>query len=280
MRRARDSIVSMSPGISSRRRGDVGVEPRFGAGALEHLGEEGLDRGRVLDHRPQHVEALDVARALPDRGQRRLAVEARHARLLDVAVAAEALEASTACAGRPLADPVLEHGGGEAAELGGVLVARGDLVVGAGEAHRGDRRRLGLDAEVGEHVAHQRLVDQHLAEGGAVGGVVERLRDPGAVAGGGADHAVEPGVVDHLDDRRHAAALLADHARPGAVELDLAGGVGAVAELVLEPLDVEGVALAVGRPARHQEAGEARSRSGRGRGRRRTSAPSRTTCGR
>ena len=89
-------------------------------------------------------------------------------------------------------------------------------------------------------------------------GVVERRHDPGAVAGGRADHAVEAGVVDHLDDRRHAAPLLADHARPGAAELDLAGGVGAVAELVLEALDVEGVALAVGGPARHQEAGDPR----------------------
>ena len=107
----------------------------------------------------------------------RLAVEARHARLLDVAVAAEALQALDRVPGRALAEPVLEHGVGEAAELGRLLVAGGDLVVGAGEAHRRDRRRLGLDAEVGEHVAHQRLVDQLLAEGGAVGGVVERLHD-------------------------------------------------------------------------------------------------------
>ena len=42
--------------------------------------------------RAQDVEALDVARALPDRVERRLAVEARHPGLLDVAVAAEALE--------------------------------------------------------------------------------------------------------------------------------------------------------------------------------------------
>ncbi len=182
--------------------------------------------------------------------------------------------------GRALAEPVLEHRVGEATELDRLFVAGRHLVVGAGQPHRRDRRRLGLDAEVGEHVAHQRLVDQLGAEGGTVGGVIERLDDAGAVAGGGADHAVEPGVVDHLDDRRHAAALLADHPRPGAAELDLAGGVGAVAELVLEPLDVEA------RCARRRGSSAAsgsrrcRSRSGRGRGRRRTSAPSRTTCGR
>ena len=77
---------------------------------------------------------------------------------------------------------------------------------------------------------------------------------PCAHARGRAEHAVEARVVDHLDDRRHAAALLADHPRPGAVELDLAGGVGAVAELVLQALDAEAVAAAVGQDARQQEA--------------------------
>src|SRR5438093_8664941 len=84
-----------------------------------------------------------------------------------------------------------------------------------------------------------------------------RLRDTRAHPGGGAGRAVEPRVVDHLDDRRDAAALLADHPRPGAPKLDLAGGIRAVAELVLEALDVEAVALAVGGPARQEEAGEA-----------------------
>ena len=43
--------------------------------------------------------------------------------------------------------------------------------------------------------------------------------------------------------------------RQGAVELELARGVGAVAELVLEPYDVEPVAAAVGQHPRHHEAG-------------------------
>ena len=84
----------------------------------------------------------------------------------------------------------------------------------------------------------------------------------GPHAGGAAHHAVEAGVVDHLDDGRHAAALLADHPRPGAPELDLARGVGAVAELVLQALDVESVAPAVGKDAREQEARQAARRLG------------------
>src|ERR1019366_8481516 len=45
--------------------------------------------------------------------------------------------------------------------------------------------------------------------------------------------------------------------RPGSVQLDLARGVGVVAELVLQALDLHGVAGAVREDARHQEAGEA-----------------------
>ena len=84
------------------------------------------------------------------------------------------------------------------------------------------------------------------------------LRDRGAHPGRRADDAVQARVVDHLDDRRHAAARLADHLGQRAAELDLAGGVGAVAELVLQALQLEArVARAVGQHARQREAGDA-----------------------
>ena len=93
-----------------------------------------------------------------------------------------------------------------------------------------------------------------------MGGVVQRLGERLAHQRGGADRGVEPGVVDHLDDGAHAVALLADQPGERARVLDLGRGVGAVAELVLEALDQDGVARAVGAPARHQEAGQARRR--------------------
>ena len=54
------------------------------------------------------------------------------------------------------------------------------------------------------------LLDQRLAERTAVAGVMSGLHQAGPHPGGGADHAVEPGHVDHLHDGAHAAALLAD----------------------------------------------------------------------
>ena len=60
--------------------------------------------------------AMHVARALPDRVERALAVEARQARLLDVAVAAETLERLGDERRRRLAHPVLRDGRGEAPE--------------------------------------------------------------------------------------------------------------------------------------------------------------------
>ena len=132
------------------------------------------------------------------------------------------------------------------------------LVVRAREAHRGEGRGLGLDREVGEDVRHRGLVGEARAERAAVGGVPRRLGDGRAHPARGPDHAVQAGVVDHLDDRRHPAARLADHARVRAAQLDLARRVRAVAELVLEPLDLEpGVARAVGQDARQGEARQA-----------------------
>src|SRR5439155_11203220 len=68
------------------------------------------------------------------------------------------------------------------------------------------------------------------------------------------DHAIEPRVIDHLDDGRHAPSFLSHHARPRTGELDLARGIRAVAELVLQALQVEAVARTVWAPARQQEA--------------------------
>ena len=65
--------------------------------------------------RAQHVQADDVARTLPDRVDRRLAVEPRQDRFLDVAVAAEAFERLGDDRRRALADPVL----GDRASRGG-----------------------------------------------------------------------------------------------------------------------------------------------------------------
>ena len=71
------------------------------------------------------------------------------------------------------------------------------------------------------------------------------------------DAAVEPRVTGHFDDDRDAAALLADQLCSGAVEFHFARSIGAVAELVLEPEDMDRVALPVRRPARQQEAAQA-----------------------
>ena len=54
---------------------------------------------------------------------------------------------------------------------------------------------------------------QRLAERGAVRRVVRRLDDAQAHPGRGGEHAVQPGRVDHLEDRPDAAALLADEPR-------------------------------------------------------------------
>src|SRR5579875_275970 len=86
--------------------------------------------------------------------------------------------------------------------------------------------------------------------------MMERLDERLAHQGGRADGAFEARALHHLDDGGNAASLLADESRPGVLVLDLRRGVGAIAELVLEPLQADAVARPVGEPARHEEAGE------------------------
>ncbi len=218
----------------------------------------------MLGHGAQHVQGGDVAGALPDRDQRRLPVEPGHAGLLDVAVAAQALQGLGGVRRTALADPVLGDGQAEPADQRLLTVPGEGGVGGLGEPHRHGGGRLGLHHEVGEHIAHQRLVDQRPAERPAVQGVLDCPGGPEPHPGGGADGAVQAGRVDHLDDGPHPAALLADQQAVRLLVLDLGGGVGLVAELVLEPLEAEPVAAAVRQHARQQEAAEPARRLGEG----------------
>src|SRR5438874_12502144 len=97
------------------------------------LVEERLERRGLAPDGAQHVEADDVARSLPDAVARALAEEPRHGRVLDIPVAAEALERFGRVRRLALAHPVLDHGGGKALERGFALVAGGGRVVGGGE---------------------------------------------------------------------------------------------------------------------------------------------------
>ena len=135
--------------------------------------------------------------------------------------------------------------------------SRSPLSNACGQPQRQRRRRLGLDRQVGQHVAHQRLVGEQAAERAAVRGVVGRLRHaPARIS------AVDPSTQSSRVAAtismmvRDAAALLAEPPRPGAVELDLGRRVRPVAQLVLEPLEPERVARAVRQHPRHQEAGQ------------------------
>ena len=101
------------------------------------------------------------------------------------------------------------------------------------------------------------MCHQVLPERLTVAGVVHRRDRCQAHARGAAQHAIEPGRAHHLDDRGHAPAGFADLPGQRGVELDLGGGVGPVAELVLEPGDAQAVMVGTGQHAGEEEAGQA-----------------------
>ena len=132
----------------------------------------------------------------------------------------------------------------------------------AGEPQRCRGGGLGFEGEIRHHRGHRGLVDESGAERRTMANVPERLGGGLPHPGRRAEDAVEPRAGDHLDDRAYAAALLPHENAHRAVELDLAGGVGSVAELVFQTLDAEDVAFAAARSAaqnaRHEKAAEPR----------------------
>ena len=111
------------------QRGAEGVEARLRAGRLADLVRERLDG---LAGSSTIARSTSSACTFPEPSQieasGRLAVEPRHPRLLDVAVAAEALERLARVGRGALADPVLEDRGRDAADQGRLLVAGVGLV--------------------------------------------------------------------------------------------------------------------------------------------------------
>ena len=89
----------------------------------------------------------------------------------------------------------------------------GAVVEGARDPHAGRHRRLGLDREVGEHIAHGGLVGQRGPEGVTMAAVPHRLGNQAAHHPRDAVHRVDPRPDDLLDHERGAAALLAEDPR-------------------------------------------------------------------
>src|SRR5436305_10681393 len=90
--------------------------------------------------------------------------------------------------------------------------------------------------------------------------MVDCLHGATPEAGCRAEQAVQPGVVDHPDDRGNPTTFLADQLPTSATELDLGGRERACAELVLEALELHSLASldekageAPGRLGEHQE---------------------------
>ena len=140
--------------------GEHGREPRFAGGNILKLGHYAIDGLTLLVDDPQHVEAHDVARSLPDSVDRHFAIQQRKASLLHIAVAAEALHGLTDQRGRRLAHPIF-GGRGHQPPIGGfgsVLAA----VESAGKPERKRGRCLDVECHVGKDLRHQRLIDQPL----------------------------------------------------------------------------------------------------------------------
>ena len=251
---------SSSPSAATRGADaiQVGVEARVGAGGELALGQEGGQALGLPRHRAQDVERDDVARALPDRADLDVAVELGHRRLLDVAVAAQALQRLGGEGRAALAHPVLRDREGEAPERG-----LGRVVTGVEGARRGAASPPVAASDSIARSASTLRIAGWSASGAPKAWRWRQCQTASAttrrIIPAHADERVEPGPDDLLDHERGAAPLLAEDARGQAVELDLAGGQAAAAELVLQALEAEAGVGALG-----DEAGDAARAPARG----------------
>jgi hypothetical protein len=95
------------------------------------------------------------------------------------------------------------------------------LVDGRREPQPESGGRRGLERQIQQDTAHQRLVNQLAAEGFSISGVMNCTDQSLPHRRRRAEDAVEPGGGDHVQDGPDAAALPADPDAPGAVRLDL-----------------------------------------------------------
>ncbi|CAB5618105.1 Uncharacterised protein [Pseudomonas putida] len=223
--------------------------------AIAKFGEQCVEHARLFGQSAQHIQALHIARALPRGVDRCLAVKARQDAVLHVARTAQAFGSFVDHCRSAFADPVLTYGGHQACKMRLLWIVQ--LVQRLSHAQAQRQCRLAFQCQVGQHVLHQWLFAQHaptdLAMGAMVRGLGQRLSHQSA----GADHAIETSHGHHFDDGRHSTPLFTDHPRQGAAKLHFAGSIGAVAELVLQTLDIELIVRVVGAVAWQQEAAQA-----------------------
>jgi hypothetical protein len=167
---------------------DEGVVAAVAASRAVELGRQRLQRRGLPAHGAEDVEALHVARAFPDRVERGVPIEPRQGRVLDVAVAGQALQRLGDGRDGAPGDPVLDDRCRDPREEPRALLA-GRVVEAAGEAHHERGRGLGFQTQIGEDVPHQRLVEEASAERGAMAGVMGRLGDRAAERAGRRDPA-------------------------------------------------------------------------------------------
>ena len=98
---------------------------------------------------------------------------------------------------------------------------------------------------------------QHPAERDSMRSIMQRVRERTPHHPGAADHAIEPRVLNHLQDRCDASSWFAQRPRHRIVELHFRRRIRTVAELVFEPIDLDGVARSVGEKARQQKTRQA-----------------------
>ena len=149
--------------------------------------------------------------------------------------------------GSTLAHPVFSNGRGKPAER--YFRPGSVIVIGPGQAHAHGCCRFRFERKVCNNVRHGRLINQPGAKRAAVTDVPHGLGYGLTHARGRAQNAIQPGLAHHTHDGFDSPTWLTNPPAVGVEELYFSGGIGAVARLVLQPLNHERITLFCRGPA-------------------------------
>jgi len=102
-------------------------------------------------------------------------------------------------------------------------------------------RGLALDHQIHQHLAHGGLVYEAFLKGAAMTRVMDRQSNRLAHHSGRCSRGIEPRQLHHLYNRADTMPFLADQNRMRPVVFDFRRGVRAVAEFVLQPLELKSI---------------------------------------
>ncbi|MNI12340.1 hypothetical protein D3C73_655180 [compost metagenome] len=242
----------------AKRHGGPQNLDRLAAGCAQiplETGKHQFEQVATAREDAQDIERHDVAGAFPDRVDRCFPVVTRDRAFLHVTVATKAFHCLVDQRRGDLAVEIFDDRGHDAGK-GRFRRIAGGAIEGVGKTETERRRCSNVQCHIGKHARHQRLIDELAAEHIAAAGEMNGLGERCAHDASRSDRAIKPRQRDHIEDGANTRTRFTEQITECIGELDFGRRVGAITDLVLQPLELQTVGRTVFQKTRNEEAAD------------------------